>query len=650
MTTLLNYKNIRFCLYVRKSQNREDRQIASIESQIRELKEFAKKMNFKIYKVYEDSASAHIPANRVQFKQMLEDLKKGEVNAILTWKPDRLSRNMIDGGQLIHSLQTESFALIQTPYSRYLPIDNMLPLIIEMGMANQYSLDLSKNVKRGNKTKIQNGGFCNMAPIGYKNCKETKTIIKDPVRFDKVRQLFECYLSGKYSLSQLSKLCGKKLQLTGLISHKPLSVSSIQKILINPFYYGKVYNGEHEQRGNHPQLIRFSEHEKIQKLLQQLGRRSATSCDFAYTGMMHCGECGCAITAEEKVKYNCPTCNKKQTAKHPRKCTCGYQITTTDISKAKRYTYYHCSKSKQKCTQRFLNAKKLDLQFEEFITQLHKNMPCINFAKQWVCYLEGTIQQGIEIKKKEQSEQQKEVQLQLDRLLELRIQGDINKDLFIEKNKVLQENLKRVEEVSSQKIDSIKKVYKELEFLENLKYYALDKDENRIGSLENIANEIVNAQWQYLPQYLKYLVEEIFSRDDLLKDDNGQYQTVYVTGAITGVQRLSDGKILTTTEIGDGLTWSKQDMLDAGYRYIDWQSWTGAHASSSNMDEYVWRLFGVYYLENFIKNTDVEIDNEKLLLDAFNKIKGTTGVEALTILVSYRDNGVNGQTGGVDCN
>ena len=47
---------------------------------------------------------------------------------------------------------------------------------------------------------------------------------------------------------------------------------------------------------------------------------------------------------------------------------------------------------------------------------------------------------------------------------------------------------------------------------------------------------------------------------------------------------------------------------------------------------------------------DVEIDNEKLLLDAFNKIKGTTGVEALTILVSYRDNGVNGQTGGVDCN
>jgi hypothetical protein len=186
--------------------------------------------------------------------------------------------------------------------------------------------------------------------------------------------------------------------------------------------------------------------------------------------------------------------------------------------------------------------------------------------------------------------------------------------------------------------------------VENLKYYALDKDENRIGSLENITNEIVNSQWQYLPQYLKYLVEEIFSRDDILKDDNGQYQTVYATGTITGVQRLSDGKILTTTEIGDGLTWSKQHMLDAGYTYIDWQSWTGAHASSSNMDEYVWRLFGVYYLKNFIKSTDANVDNEKLLLDAFNKIKGTTGSEALAILISYRDNGVNGQTEGVDCN
>ena len=64
----------------------------------------------------------------------------------------------------------------------------MLTLIIEMGMANQYSLDLSKNVKRGNKTKIEKGGFCGKAPLGNKNCKETKSVIKEPLMFDKVKQ------------------------------------------------------------------------------------------------------------------------------------------------------------------------------------------------------------------------------------------------------------------------------------------------------------------------------------------------------------------------------------------------------------------------------------------------------------------------------
>ncbi|MDG1315023.1 MAG: recombinase family protein [Flavobacteriaceae bacterium] len=463
-----DYKAIRFCLYVRKSQSREDRQIASLESQIRELKEFAKKMNFKIYDIYEDAASAHIPNNRPAFAKMLKDLEKGTVNAILTWKSDRLSRNMIDGGHLIHQLQTETFKLIQTPYSRYLPTDNMLPLIIEMGMANQYSLDLSKSVKRGNKTKIQNGGFCNMAPLGYKNCKDTKSVIKDPNRFDKVRRLFEFYLSGKYSLSQLSKLCGDVLDLKGMFSNKPLSVSTIQKLFTNPFYYGKVYNGVHQQRGKHQQMISFLQFEKVQELLQKSGRRSATNCNFAYTGMLRCGACSSGITAEEKVKYKCPKCNKKQTAKHPRKCKCGYQITKKDIGKAKRYIYYHCSKSKQKCTQKYINSNKLNEQFEAFITKLHKNLPCITYAKKWISYIEEALnKEHHELQLKNQQEQ-KELQSQLDRLLELRIQGDIEQNLFSSKKKTLQEGLQKLEERPNEKIVIIQKVKEELDFLEKL--------------------------------------------------------------------------------------------------------------------------------------------------------------------------------------
>ena len=65
---------IRFCLYVRKSSDRVDRQILSIESQINELKALAKERSLQIVKIYEDSASAHKRNNRPAFNEITPSL------------------------------------------------------------------------------------------------------------------------------------------------------------------------------------------------------------------------------------------------------------------------------------------------------------------------------------------------------------------------------------------------------------------------------------------------------------------------------------------------------------------------------------------------------------------------------------------------
>jgi DNA invertase Pin-like site-specific DNA recombinase len=90
---------IKYFLYVRKSSESEDRQVASIDSQIKELTEVAKKEKLKIIDVLTESQSAKAPG-RNQFNDMVQRISKGEAQGILCWKLDRLARNPIDGGSI----------------------------------------------------------------------------------------------------------------------------------------------------------------------------------------------------------------------------------------------------------------------------------------------------------------------------------------------------------------------------------------------------------------------------------------------------------------------------------------------------------------------------------------------------------------------
>lgn len=464
----LDYSDIRFCIYARKSQNREDKQIQSLESQKKELKTYAKKMGINVVRVYEDSASAHKPYNRPQFDQMLQDINNREIQGILTWKADRIARNMIEAGVIIHNLQTELFTMIKTPFSQYLSSDNMLMLIIEMGMANQYSLDLSKNVKRGNRTKIENGGFCNVAPIGYKNDKETRTIIKDSERFEKVQKLIKLYATEKYSIKELEEKCTNELDLRGTMKNKPIRKNSIYRVLKNPFYYGRVKNGENISWGNHEAMISEKEFLKVQSILARSDRKAQTSQDFAYTGLLKCGECGSGITAAKKVKYKCPQCNTKQTARHPKKCKCGYQITQKDIDNGKFYTYYMCTKAKGKCSQKFLNGDVLDQQFSKFINDLIVNDDFIEWSESFLKYLERNWEPLFNNAEEETQNQLERLRKQLNELVDLKLQKQISLALFQQKNKELEDRIKAIEKNQKGKTQQIQEVIEELSFLKNL--------------------------------------------------------------------------------------------------------------------------------------------------------------------------------------
>jgi site-specific DNA recombinase len=187
-------KATRYIMYARKSSESDDRQMASIDSQIQELKRIATENNLNIVEILKESQSAKKPGRPV-FNIMMKKISKGEADGIICWKMNRLARNPVDGGQVSWALQEGVLKHIVTYGRGYYPTDNVIMMQVELGMANQYVRDLSTDAKRGLRTKANNGWFPGKAPVGYlpnpTKQKGEKEVISDPERFEIVRKAFQ---------------------------------------------------------------------------------------------------------------------------------------------------------------------------------------------------------------------------------------------------------------------------------------------------------------------------------------------------------------------------------------------------------------------------------------------------------------------------
>ena len=103
-----------FALYARKSTDEDDRQLLSIEAQLDELREFAKKEHIHIAREFVESMSAKMPGRPV-FDGMIREIERGHVDGILSWHPDRLARNAVDGGRVVHLLSTGKLKALKFP-------------------------------------------------------------------------------------------------------------------------------------------------------------------------------------------------------------------------------------------------------------------------------------------------------------------------------------------------------------------------------------------------------------------------------------------------------------------------------------------------------------------------------------------------------
>ena len=415
---------IKYFLYARKSSESEDRQVQSIDDQINRLKTFAGELNLDIKKVYTEARSAKKPDNRPIFDEVIERIEKGEAEGILCWQINRLSRNPIDSGKLSWLLQRGVLKSIQTIDRQYLPEDNVLLFSVESGVANQFILDLSKNTKRGMRSKLEKGWQTGVAPLGYLNDKENKIITTDPERFNLVRKMWDLMLTGSYTPPQIWEIAnnewGFRTRKFKRIGDRPLAKSTLYKIFTSLFYAGIIEGGGVQYEGKHEAMVTLEEFDRVQMILGRKGKPRPKTHHFAFTGAIRCGVCGCLYTAETKKKL----------------------IKST--GEVKEYTYYHCTRKtdRVKCDQtKCIPLADLELAIEKEIEKYTIPPEFLAWA------LEGLNKKNdreVEDRTKVYEMRHKnlvETQKELDELTKMRYRQLIDDETFIKEKNELQSKI-----------------------------------------------------------------------------------------------------------------------------------------------------------------------------------------------------------------
>lgn len=170
---LKRIRSYRYILYARKSTSDEHgEQFRSLDDQVKLCQEMAERLGLTVAKVIKEDKSAKVSqysgGQRHKFYQMIEDIEAGKYDGILSYHPDRLSRNTFDSGKLVDMLDTGKIIDLKFPTTEFRNnASGKLMLNIMFAMAKEYSEKLSENVKRGMHGNFQEGKANGSHKWGY---------------------------------------------------------------------------------------------------------------------------------------------------------------------------------------------------------------------------------------------------------------------------------------------------------------------------------------------------------------------------------------------------------------------------------------------------------------------------------------------------
>jgi len=337
--------------YVRVSSKDQEKEGFSIPAQQKLIREYAAEKGIEIVREFVDVETAKT-SGREEFGEMVNFLvEHPEIYAILTEKTDRLHRNMKDYCTMEELQRELHFIKEGCVISKDSRSSEKFIYGIKSLMAKNYIDNLKEEVKKGQREKASQGIWPSFAPIGYDNVllpSGKRGIAPDPNRAELIRACFERYATGNCSIKELAKWV-RSAGITFRSSGRPINKATLQVILHNRIYMGEFDWDGARYVGIHTPVISSELWEKVQSVLDRRSsqRYRVVKNDLAFSGLIRCGHCGCALVGEIKKG---------------------------------RYVYYRCTHNRRECPDKYVKEETLEAAYGGAIGKITLPVEFVDWA------------------------------------------------------------------------------------------------------------------------------------------------------------------------------------------------------------------------------------------------------------------------------
>ena len=405
-------------IYIRVSTFDQAREGFSLREQEERLKEFCKFKRYNIYKVYQDAGISAKNDKRPAYQEMIEDVKKGNINVIVALKLDRLTRSVYDIEKLMKFVNDYECDIDCMADESNTTTSNGRMVMRIMTSVSQNEIEkCSERTKFGMAGAIKNGHIPNRTGLGFK--RENKKLVPDPLTKDIIVRIFDLYLEGK-SHQAIANIYNKEK----VLGKTNWYDSTIQKILSNELYKGDYVNGK---RTKHPTyyenviepIVSKEKWESCQYQKLRNARHYERTATYLFTNKLKCSKCSNFLGGHATTKTN-----------------------------GKKYYYYKCNTCKT-----YFNEIDIEKELKAFMLELAKQDDLINN------YYTPFIKSKLEDKTEDYKKEIKDLDKQLDRIKTAYIKGVVKLEDFD----------KEIKHIEYQKSD-LEKRQKEQKQYENLSF------------------------------------------------------------------------------------------------------------------------------------------------------------------------------------
>ena len=376
-------------IYIRVSTFDQAREGFSLREQEERLKEFCKFKRYNIYKVYQDAGISAKNDKRPAYQEMIEDVKKGNINVIVALKLDRLTRSVYDIEKLMKFVNDYECDIDCMADESNTTTSNGRMVMRIMTSVSQNEIEkCSERTKFGMAGAIKNGHIPNRTGLGFK--RKNKKLVPDPLTKDIIVRIFDLYLEGK-SHQAIANIYNKEK----ILGKTNWYDSTIQKILSNELYKGDYVNGK---RTKHPTyyenviepIVSKEKWESCQYQKLRNARHYERTATYLFTNKLKCSKCGNFLGGHATAKTN-----------------------------SKKYYYYKCNTCKT-----YFNEIDIEKELKAFMLELAKQDDLINN------YYTPFIKSKLEDKTEDYKKGIKELDKQLDRIKTAYIKGVVKLEDF----------------------------------------------------------------------------------------------------------------------------------------------------------------------------------------------------------------------------